>query len=100
MNRCGWVYIITNKTNSVLYTGVSSDLVSRIQKHIEEYYEKSFSAKYKVNKLVYYCLFDAIADAIAEEKRIKAGNRTNKIKLIESINPGWRDLWLTEVSKW
>src|SRR6478672_6917664 len=100
MNRCGFVYIIANKIHSVLYTGVTSNLIGRMQQHIEKYFEKSFSAKYKVSKLVYYRLFDSIMDAITEEKRIKSGNRRSKIKLIESMNPQWKDLWATEVSKW
>ena len=99
MESGGCVYIITNKIHSVLYTGVTSNLIDRIQKHIDRYYENSFSAWYKVNKLVYYCWYDSITDAITEEKRIKAGSRKSKIKLIQGMNPQWQDLWVSEVSK-
>ena len=99
MQRGGTVYIITNIHHTVLYTGVTSDLVTRIQEHREIKNIKSFSARYNVTKLVYYKSFSTIEDAIAEEKRIKAGNREQKIKLIQSINAKWKDLW-EEISKW
>ncbi len=85
--------------NQVLYTGVSSELLKRIIEHKEMKYEKSFSASYKVDKLVYYENYLTIEEAIAEEKRIKGGNRASKIKLIMSKNPEWRDLW-EDISKW
>ena len=87
------MYILTNKRNKVLYTGVTSNLKKRIWQHKTKFYEKSFSARYNVNKLVYYRLYATIREAIDEEKRIKAGNRKNKITLIESMNPEWKDLW-------
>lgn len=99
MKRGGTVYILTNVHNQVLYTGVTSDLVKRIQEHKEKKYFKSFSAFYNVDKLVYYENYLTIEEAIAEEKRIKGGSRTSKIKLIVSINPEWKDLW-DDVSKW
>ena len=71
-----------------------------MQQHFAKINQYSFSARYNITKLVYYCWHDNIVDAIAEEKRIKAGNRKTKLFLIETINPGWNDLWLTEVSKW
>ena len=95
----GFVYIITNKHHSVLYTGVTSNLVARIQEHREKAYPKSFSARYNINKLVYYAFFEAIEAAIEEEKRIKGGSRENKIRLIESINLEWEDLW-EEIKEW
>jgi putative endonuclease len=94
------VYIITNQNQTVLYTGVTSDLIKRVQEHKASIYFTSFTAKYKVYKLVYYNLFSSIEDAIAEEKRIKGGSRQKKIELIQSINPEWEDLWIKEVSKW
>ena len=60
----------------------------------------SFTAKYNIEKLVYYSFFSTIEEAITEEKRIKGGSREKKIKLVESINPLWEDLWKTEISKW
>src|SRR5215204_206707 len=95
----GWVYIITNRRNTVLYTGVTSNLVLRIQEHIDKYYPGSFTAKYQANKLVYYKCFLTIEAAIGEEKRIKSGSRQKKIKLIESINPNWEDLRTKKLSK-
>lgn len=92
MERGGAVYILTNKNNTVLYTGVTSDLKNRIFEHKEKIHPKSFSAKYNLNKLVYYQAFHSIEEAIAEEKRIKAGSRKKKIILIENFNPKWEDL--------
>jgi putative endonuclease len=93
MERGGAVYILTNKYDKVLYTGVTSNLKIRISEHKEKKYKNSFSAKYNCNKLVYYRSFHNIEEAIAEEKRIKGGSRNNKIKLIESLNPNWNDLY-------
>ncbi|PCJ24321.1 MAG: excinuclease ABC subunit C [Flavobacteriales bacterium] len=92
MERGGAVYIITNKYNKVLYTGVTSNLKNRIFEHQEKLNSNSFSAKYNLKKLVYYKGFQHIEEAIAEEKRIKGGSRKKKIQLIESINPKWTDL--------
>ena len=88
----GAVYIITNKNNTTLYTGVTADLAGRYIEHIDKVYPKSFSARYNLNKLVYYELFSSIQDAITREKQIKAGSRKKKIELIESENPEWIDL--------
>jgi len=83
----------------VLYTGVTADIVCRTQEHKEKKYAKSFSARYNTNKLVYYAFFETIEAAIEEEKRIKAGGREGKIRLIQSTNPEWNDLW-EEVKGW
>lgn len=99
MGHGGFVYIISNKHNGVLYTGGTSELVSRIIEHREKYYPDSFSAKYNIYKLVYYRAFDTIEAAIEEEKRIKAGSRKKKIALIESMNPEWRDLY-EDIKHW
>lgn len=100
MERGGCVYILTNKKNTVLYTGVTSDLQSRMYQHIHKTYPDSFSNRYKLYKLVYYAFLPNIEEAIAEEKRIKGGNRLNKITLIETLNPEWEDLYEKEVKFW
>ncbi|MES2239171.1 MAG: GIY-YIG nuclease family protein [Bacteroidota bacterium] len=89
----GFVYIITNKHQTVVYTGVTSNLPKRILEHINKTYSKSFSARYDVNILVYYEQFQWIGDAIAREKQIKSGSRETKNELIRSINPTWKDLF-------
>jgi putative endonuclease len=89
----GFVYIITNKYQTVVYTGVTSNLPQRILQHKNKKYPKSFSAKYDVNILVYYEQFQWIEDAITREKQIKAGSREAKNDLIRSINPTWKDLF-------
>jgi putative endonuclease len=90
-----WIYITTNKPNGVLYTGVTSELKNRIISHKTKKYRNSFSARYNVDKLVYFEDFNSIIKAHAREKQIKAGSRARKIKLIESINPDWEDLFDT-----
>ena len=89
----GFIYIITNKSNTVLYIGVTSNLPQRIEEHKQKRYENSFSARYNLNKLVYYEQFQMIGDAIGREKQLKASNRATKEKLINSINPTWNDLY-------
>ena len=88
-----YVYIMTNKGNSVLYTGVTSELENRCIQHRTKSYPDSFTAKYNINKLVYYECFGYINDAIAREKQIKAGSRQKKIDLIEKENHNWLDLF-------
>ncbi len=95
MKRGGAVYILTNKNNNVLYTGVTSDLKKRIYEHKNKIYSTSFTKKYNINKLVYYEGFHNIEEAIAREKQIKGGSRDKKIKLIEDLNPDWNDLYDT-----
>jgi putative endonuclease len=85
------VYIITNKNNTVLYVGATSDLQGRIGQHKNKVF-KGFTATYDCNKLVYYEEFQWIQDAIAREKQLKAGLRQKKIDLIETNNPSWDDL--------
>mgnify|MGYP000004496984 FL=1 len=89
----GFIYIITNKNHTVLYTGVTSNLPKRIKEHQDKRYQGSFSAKYNANKLVYYEAFQMIGDAISREKQIKAGSRAKKIALINSVNAEWNDLY-------
>ncbi len=89
----GFVYIITNKYNTVVYTGVTSNLPQRILDHIHKRNQQSFSARYYLNKLVYYEQFQMIGDAIGREKQIKAASRAYKNTLVNSINPKWEDLF-------
>jgi len=89
----GFIYIVTNKHQTVLYTGVTADLPKRIMEHKEKRYPNSFSARYNADILVYYEQFQWIEDAIAREKQIKAGSREAKNALIRSLNPTWKDLF-------
>ena len=89
----GFIYIITNKNNTTLYIGVTSNLPNRIMEHKEKRYKNSFSARYNLNKLVYFEQFQMIGDAIEREKQLKAGSRTVKLQLIASINPDWKDFY-------
>ena len=93
MKRGGCVYIMTNKMLTVLYTGVTSDIISRVWKHKNKVYPRSFTARYNCDKLVYYYFYPNVEEAIAAEKAVQAGNRKNKVKLIKSINPEWLDLY-------
>ena len=93
MERGGWVYILTNESNKVLYTGVTSDLKSRIYDHNIKKHTTSFTAKYNVCKLVFFEAYSSIEEAIPHEKKIKGGSRNSKIKLIENINPMWKELY-------
>ena len=86
-----WVYRMTNVGNTVLYTGVTDNLRRRVAAHRNGTGSK-FTSRYNVTKLVFYEVFGLIQDAIAAEKKIKAGSRARKVKLIESVNPQWLDL--------
>jgi len=90
-----WIYITTNRVNGVLYTGVTSELKNRISNHKTKKYKNSFSARYNVDKLVYFEKFDSIVTARKREKQIKSGSRAKKIRSIESMNPEWNDLYDT-----
>jgi putative endonuclease len=87
-----YVYIMTNHNNSVLYTGVTSDIKNRINQQISRRYSKSFSSRYNICKLVYYETYGSIVDAIKREKQIKGGSRQKKVDLITGMNPEWVDL--------
>lgn len=89
----GFIYMITNNYQTVVYTGVTSNLPQRILDHKGKRNPKSFSARYNLNILVYYEQFQWISDAIATEKQIKAGSRETKNNLVRSINPSWNDLY-------
>ena len=86
------VYVMTNRHNTVLYTGVTNDLKKRAWQHREKLVE-GFAKRYNVTKLVYYEVFDDVHAAIAREKQIKAGSRQKKIDLVNSMNREWRDLY-------
>lgn len=83
---------MTNKRNTVLYTGVSRNLVRRVYEHRNKLVE-GFTKKYNVVKLGYYEVFDNPQSAIEREKRIKGGSRQRKIDLIEGMNPDRKDLF-------
>ena len=87
-----FVYILANETNVCLYTGVTKDLVRRLYEHKNNLDPKSFTAQYHIHKLVYYEEVLDAYNAITREKQIKGWNRKRKNKLIESINPNWKDL--------
>ena len=92
MDKNYYVYILTNKRNTVLYTGVTNDLKRRVYEHREKLVS-GFTKKYNVYKLVFYEITNSIEVAIQREKQIKGGSRQKKIDLINGMNPGWRDLY-------
>jgi putative endonuclease len=92
MEKHYYVYILTNKHNKVLYTGVTNNLQRRVYEHREKLIE-GFTKKYNVDKLVYYEETESSEAAILREKQIKGGSRQKKLDLIEGMNPGWRDLY-------
>ena len=92
MNKNYYVYIVTNKSSNVLYTGVTSDLKGRIYQH-KTGAISGFTKRYNVKKLVYFETSDDVEGAIIREKQIKKRSRQYKIDLIEKYNPGWIDLY-------
>jgi len=86
-----FVYILASKRNGTLYVGVTNNLVRRLEEHRDKRM-KSFTSKYSINKLVFYESFNKIEDAIYNEKCIKKWNRSWKLRLIEEVNPEWKDL--------
>lgn len=86
-----FIYIATNKINTVLYTGVTNNLVRRMYQHRNKIIS-SFASKYNVCKLVYYEIFNDINLAIKRERQIKAGSRKKKEDFIKKMNPHWKDL--------
>jgi putative endonuclease len=92
-----FVYILTNRTRT-LYIGVTNDLLRRVYEH-RSGDVPGFTRRYKIHRLVYFEQFDDIRQAIAREKEIKGWLRSRKIRLIETLNPGWKDLsleWLPD----
>jgi len=86
-----YVYIMTNKNNTVLYTGMTNDLKKRVYQHQGKMTD-GFTKKYHVSKLVYYQVAQNAFAAISREKQIKGGSRAKKIEMINSLNPDWNDL--------
>ena len=91
-DRYYFVYIISNIHDTVLYTGVTNNLVRRIWEHREKVH-RGFTSRYNVCKLVYYEIFGSIESAILREKQIKGGSRKRKELLIDEHNPERRDLF-------
>ena len=92
MSRDYYVYIMTNKRNNVLYTGITNNLKKRVYEHKEKLTD-GFTKKYNITKLVHYEIFEDVESAILREKQIKAGSRQKKIDLINSQNKEWADLY-------
>ena len=88
----GWVYIMTNRPDGILYTGVTSDLSRRVHEH-REGLNKGFTKRHGLKRLVYYEAFDDIRSAIQREKNIKHYSRAWKVGLIIEMNKEWRDLY-------
>jgi putative endonuclease len=92
MSRRYYVYIMSNSRKTVLYTGVTNDLLRRVWQH-RHGQGSEFTAKYHCDALVFYEVYDDSYNAISREKQIKAGSRDRKIELISRANPEWRDLY-------
>ena len=88
-----YVYILTNKNHTVLYTGVTSNLIRRVYEHKNHADPNSFTAKYKVEKLIYFEETTDVQSAIEREKQIKSWKRIQKIMLIQKLNPRFIDLY-------
>jgi putative endonuclease len=87
-----WVYIVTNKAMTVLYTGYTTNLSTRLWEHRTKQNPDSFTARYQVFKLIYYRGYHSIESALAVEKQIKGKTKAWKVKLINNMNPEWKDL--------
>ena len=88
-----YVYILAKSTNVTIYTGVTNDLIRRVYEHRHEADQQSFTARYKVHKLVYFEQTSDVRAALEREKQIKSWKRAKKNQLVESMNPTWRDLY-------
>ena len=88
-----YVYLMSS-FRQTLYVGVTNDLHRRVHQHKTKAYPDSFTARYNINRLVYYEVFNNINDALAREKQIKSWRRSKKVALIEAENPRWKDLSL------
>jgi putative endonuclease len=86
-----YVYIITNRKNGTLYTGMTNDIERRVYEHKHKV-NQGFASKYNCTKLVYFDSYQSVVETIAREKQIKGWLRSKKIALIESMNPDWNDL--------
>ncbi len=94
-NNQYYVYIATNRSNTVFYTGVTNNINRRMYEHANKI-NQGFTSKYNVNKLVFYEVLETPEEAIEFEKRIKGGSRQKKITLIKSQNKEYRDLLVDE----
>ena len=99
MQKGGSVYIMSSPNRGSLYIGVTSGLRKRVWEHRNKVYPDGFTSRYNCVVLVYHAGFYSIEEAISEEKRLKSGSRKYKEQLIDSVNPGWRDLW-TDIEDW
>ena len=88
-----YVYMMTNKYHNVLYTGVTNDLVRRVYEHRNHLLKDSFTAKYRIDKLVYFESTEDVESAIEREKQIKGWSRRRKNELVVSQNPDWQELY-------
>jgi putative endonuclease len=88
-----FVYILTTRRNTVLYTGVTNDLARRVAEHKDGTRKSSFTSQYACDKLVYFEVFETPESAIAREKQIKGGSRQKKLDLVQAMNPEWEDLY-------
>ena len=88
-----YVYILTNEKGNVMYTGVTNDLIKRVFEHKHHLDKGSFTARYNVEKLVYFEMTSDVKAAIEREKQIKGWNRKRKNQLVESMNPEYKDLY-------
>jgi putative endonuclease len=93
MNKIGYIYLMTNKSNNVIYAGVTSNLKNRVYENKTGKFANSFTHKFNVEKLGYFETFTNIEQAIDREKQIKGGSRKKKEDLIKSKNPDWKDLY-------
>jgi len=94
-----YVYIMANKNNTALYTGVTNSISRRYIEHKEKLNKKSFTSRYNISKLLYIEKYDNVEDAIKREKQIKGGSRLRKIEMIDSINPELDDLFREDLSE-
>ena len=92
MEKTPVVYILANRPRGVLYIGLTSDLLGRIYQH-KHRLSRGFTARYNVDRLVYYEVYDDMYNAIVREKQLKGGSRKRKTDLIEEFNPDWADLY-------
>ena len=92
MGKEYFVYIMTNKYNTALYTGVTNDLMRRVWEH-KEGFGSTFTSRYRVIKLVYYESYENINLAIASKHKSKAARGKRKFNLVNSLNPDWKDLY-------
>jgi putative endonuclease len=92
MDHRYFVYILMNRHHTALYVGVTNDLVRRVHEHRTKT-ASGFTARYNVDKLVYFEETSDVTEAIAREKQLKAGSRERKITVVSTVNPDWRDLY-------